>query len=144
MGAIKKLVAAYMAIVAVAVAGFFIINIFLVDAINITAVWGVLDVLMLIGLAMALVFNWMYKAGAGRGDPDQPVTRNYLAANFAFYITVIIAIVFLHNWLVFVVTGQVSQGDNHSAWVLWAVVDTGLPILFAATGCRLWRESSSS
>ena len=48
MEAIKKLVGVYLVGVSVAVAVFFIINIFLLDAISVLAVW---HVLMLTGLA---------------------------------------------------------------------------------------------
>jgi hypothetical protein len=126
------------------VAVFFIINIFLVDAISVLAVWHVLDVLMLVGLIVGVGFNYANKRRTdGRGASD-PVTRGYLEANVTFYTTAVITILFLHNWFAFLVTGEVSQGDNHTAWVIWAVVDTVLPIVLGVTGCRLWRETSSA
>ena len=77
-------------------------------------------------------------------DAGEPVTRGYLDANVAFYITTGVTILFLHNWFSFLATGDVSLGDNHTAWVIWAVVDAVLPIILGVTGCRLWRESSGS
>ncbi len=144
MGAIKKLAGAYLVVVAVAVAVFFIINIFLVNIISVLAVWHVLDALMLAGLALGLSFNYFYKSSVGRRDGNEPVTREYLEANVTFYLTAGVAILFLHNWFSFLTTGRVSQGDNHTAWVIWAVEDTMLPIILGITGCRLWREASRS
>lgn len=144
MNGIKKLVGAYLVVVAVAVAVFFIINIFLVEAVNVLVVWHVLDVLMLIGLAVGLAFNYAHKAGFGGRNTDEPVTRGYLEAHVTFYVTAGVAIIFLHNWFSLLATGEVSQADNHTAWVIWAVVDTMLPIILGVTGCRLWRESSRS
>ena len=61
MSGLKKLVGAYLVIVGVAVAVFFIINSLLTDAIDVLSVWYVLDVLMLIGLVLALYFNYVRK-----------------------------------------------------------------------------------
>ena len=80
----------------------------------------------------------------GRRDADQTVTRRYLEANLSFYSTAGITILFLHNWFSLLAFGTVSQGDNHTAWVIWAVVDTAAPLIAAVTGCRLWPEASPS
>ena len=144
MEAIKKLAGVYLVGVSIAVAIFFIINIFLVDAISVLAVWHVLDVLMLIGLVLGMGSNYAYKTRASGRDAGEPVTRGYVDANVTFYITTGVTILFLHNWLAFLATGDVSLGDNHTAWVIWAVVDTVLPIILGITGCRLWRESSGA
>ena len=138
---ISIVVAIYLVGVSIAVAVFFIINTFLVDAINVLAVWHVLDVLMLIGLVLGMGFNYAHKQRVGGRDAGDAVTRQYLEANVTFYITTGVTILFLHNWLAFLSTGDVSQGDNHTPWVIWAVVDTVLPIILGITGCRLWRES---
>ena len=144
MEAIKKLAGVYLVGVSIAVAVFFIVSIFLEQAISVLTVWYVLDILMLIGLALGMGFNYAHKQRVGGRDAGDSVTRQYLEANVTFYITTVIAILFLHNWLVFLATGDVSQGDNHIPWIIWAVVDTGLPIILGVTGCRLWRESSNA
>lgn len=144
MNGIKKLVSAYLMAVSVVVAVFFIINIFLLNAVSVPSVWYVLDILMAIGLALGLSYNYAYKMKEGGRDSGEPVTRGYLEAHATFYVTAGVAIIFLHNWFSFLAVGDVSVGDNHTAWVIWAVVDTMLPIILGITGCRLWRESSRS
>lgn len=144
MEAIKKLVGAYLVGVSIAVAVFFIINVFLVGTISVLAVWHVLDVLMLISLALGMGFNYAHKKRVGARDDGDAITRPYLEANVTFYVTTVVTILFLHNWFAFLAIGDVSVGENHTAWVIWAVVDTALPIVLGVTGCRLWRESSSS
>ena len=144
MAAINKLAGAYLVAISAAVAVFFIINTFLVDAINVLAVWHVLDVLMLMGLVLGMGFNFAHKQRAGGRDNGDAVTRPYLEANVTFYVTTVVTILFLHNWFALLATGDVSQGDNHTAWVIWAVVDTALPIILGVTGCRLWRETSGT
>ena len=144
MQAINKLAGAYLVGISIAVAVFFIINVFLVNTISVLAVWHVLDVLMLVGLALGMGFNYAHKQRASGREPGDPVTRGYLEANLVFYATTVVTILFLHNWFAFLATGDVSQGDNHTPWVIWAVVDTALPIVLGVTGCRLWRESSNA
>ena len=143
MEAIKKLFSAYLIGVATVVAVWFIINAFFADSFNTLNVWYTLDVLMLIGLAIALVFNYARKREeeAGR-EPGEPVSRRHLEVNTAFYLTAGITILFLHNWFSLLAYGPDSLEGNHQAWVIWAVVDTLLPITLGITGCALWRESS--
>ncbi len=142
MEGLKKLAGAYLVIVAVVVAVFFIINNLLSDAIDVLSVWYVLDVLMVIGLALGLIFNYMAKREAD-GAGDGPGTfRRSLEANVAFYATAGVTILFLHNW--FALLAGISLEGNEQAWVIWAAVDTVLPLVLGATGCRLWRGGSSS
>ena len=89
-------------------------------------------------------FNCAHKIRVGGREAGDQVSRGHLKANVAFYTTTVITILFLHNWFGFLVTGDVSQGDNHTALGIWAVVDTVLPIVLGVTGCRLWRETSSA
>ena len=142
MDVVKKPVGAYLVVVAVVVAVFFIINPFLVDSFDVLNVWYVLDVLMVIGLALALVFNCMRKREQGARDPDGPVTRPYLEANVAFFVTAGVTILFLHNWFSLLAEGGDYLDGNHQAWIIWAAVDTLLPLVLGVTGCRLWQEGS--
>ena len=53
-------------------------------------------------------------------------------------------ILFLHNWFSLLANGADSLDGNHQAWVIWAAVDTALPLVVGVTGCALWREAGSS
>ncbi len=142
MGALHKLVGVYLVAVAVAVAVFFIISNTLGESFDVQSVWYVLDILMLIGLALGLVFNYIaMKNEGGRGDT---VTRRYLEVNTAFFVTAGVAILFLHNWLSLLALGPDSLNNNDQAWVIWGFVDTLLPLVLGVTGCRLWRESAEA
>ena len=141
MGGVKKLAGAYLVALAVAVAVFFTINPLLGDSFDSLAVWYVLDVLMVIGLALALIFNYRRLREAGGREPGEAVSRRYLSANLAFYLTAGITILFLHNWFSLLAGGPDSLDGNHQAWVIWAVVDTLLPLTLGTTGCCLWRDS---
>lgn len=77
MEAIQKLAGVYLVGVSIAVAIFFIINVFLVETISVLAVWHVLDVLMLMGLALGMGFNYACKTRMNGRDAGEPVTRGY-------------------------------------------------------------------
>ena len=86
MEGIRKLSAAYMVAIAVAVAVWFIVNSFFVDSFSVTNVWLVLNILMIIGLVLALVFNYDRKRKEGGREPGEAVSRRYLEVNTAFYL----------------------------------------------------------
>ena len=136
-----------MIVLAVVVAGYFIINTVLAESFtkdDVRTVWYVLDVLMLIGLVLALVFNYARKREEDGGGTGGAVTRRYLEVNLAFYLTAAVTILFLHNWLSLLALGGDSLDGNHQAWVIWAFVDVMLPLTLGTTGCRLWCGESGS
>ena len=138
MEVLRKPAGMYLVGVATVVAVFFIINPFLVDSLDVPLIWTILDILMVIALVPALLFNYMCKRGEDGQDSGGSVTRRYLEVNVAFYLTAAVTILFLHNWF-----SQLSEGlqspaaSNHPAWIIWAVVDTMLPLVIGATGCRM-------
>ncbi len=140
MEAIKKLLGAYLIGVAMVVAVWFIINSLFVNSFNVSDVWFVLDILMVIGLAVALVFNYDRKRQEDSRSTGDSITRRYLENNVAFYLTAAVTIIFLHNWIAFLKLGL--ETDNHQAWVIWAFVDTLLPLVLGVTGCAMWKTSS--
>ena len=144
MAGLKKLVGAYLICLALVVAVWFIINTVIAESsdFDVLDVWYVLDVLMLIGLVLALIYNYANKQTVKGGDG--PVTRRYLEANVTFYLTAALTILFLHNWIALLAQGSDSLDGNHQAWVIWAVVDVLLPITLGVTGCRLWCKESQS
>ena len=148
MEALKKLVAVYIVGLAVAVAVYFIIGGFIPDDFDSLSVWEILDILMVIGLGFALLFNYDRKRREGGRDSGEPVTRRYLEVNLLFYFTAGITILFLHNWFALLGFGADNLGapdtmGNHQRWVIWAVVDVMLPITLGVTGCHMWADSSS-
>ena len=141
MKLLKQVSAQYMMWVAVAVGGFFVINPLLNESIDVVLVWQVLDVLMAIGLAAAFIVNSARKVTEGGRDPGLPVTRRYVEINAAFYLTIGVTVLFLHNWFSLLAYGTDSLDGNHQAWVIWAAVDVLLPITLGVTGYRLWRNN---
>ena len=143
MTKLKKPAGAYLIGVALLVAVFFMTNPLLTDVFDTAKGWLVLDIMMLIGLFTALAYNYARKRVLDRnGGPHDPMTRRYLEVNTAFYLTAGVTILFLHNWFSLLAQGPDSLTDNHQAWIIWAAVDTLLPLLLGTTGCRIMRETS--
>ena len=142
MAALRRVAGAYLVVLAVVVAVYFIINPFLPESFEVLDVWYVLDVLMAVALAVALVVNFAGMQEEGKRDPDGAVTRRYLEINVAFYVTAGVTVLFLHSWFSLLTLGGDSLEGNHQAWIIWAVVDVVVPLVIGVTGCRLWREAS--
>lgn len=140
MEGLRKLAGAYLVLVAVVVAGFFIINPFLTDTIEVQDVWDVLNVLMAVALALGLLFAFLGKRRVEAEQSSDGISRRYLEANVIFFSLVAVTVLFLHNWFSLLNGGRGSLEGNHQAWVLWAAVDTALPIVLGVLGCRLWRS----
>ena len=130
---------AYLVLVAIAVAVFFIINPLLADTIDVPKVWGWLDILMVIALGLGLIYAYLGKQAADGAQSGDGVSRSYLEANVIFFAVAAVTILFLHNWFSLLADGPDSLDGNHQAWVIWAAVDTALPIVLGVLGCRLWR-----
>ena len=141
MEGIKKLSGMYLIGVAAVVAIWFIINTFFVDSFSVTDVWYVLDILMVIGLAVALAYNFDRKRRMDAESQEAGINRRYLEVNVALYLTAGVTILFLHNWFSFLYNGAESLDGNHQAWVIWAVVDTMLPLTLGTTGCAMLKGS---
>ena len=139
MDALRKPVGAYLVLVALAVAVFFVVNPLLVDSIDVPGVWSVIDILMLIALALGLLFAYLGKQRFDAQQSGDGVSRAYLEANVTFFAVAAVTVLFLHSWFSLLAGGADSLDGNHQAWVIWAVVDTALPIVLGVLGCRLWR-----
>lgn len=143
MEVVRKTMGMYLVMLAMAVAMWFIMNSMFLDVLDTGDVWFVLDILMLIGLVAGLAFNLHRKRIMDAERPDnQGITRSYLEANVLFYATAAVFILFMHNWMAFLNIGL--ETDNHQAWVIWAVVDTLLPLVLGVTGCAMVKYDSSS
>ena len=114
MKLLKQAAAQYMMAVAAAVGVFFVINPFVSKSVETIDIWYVLDVLMLIGLVAALVVNSARKWTEGGRDPNLPVTRRYVEINTAFYLTVGVTVLFLHNWFSLLANGSDSLDGESS------------------------------
>ncbi len=141
---VKQLGGIYLIVVSLAVVVYFIINSVFVanDTFDVMGVWYILDILMVIALGIGLVLSFADKAEERRqrvfGNSD---AGRYIAVNGTFYGIVVVAILFLHNWIALLAHGRVYLDNDGTAWVIWAVVDTLLPVVLAIAGVRQLRSN---
>ncbi|MCY4630551.1 MAG: hypothetical protein OXE75_06650 [bacterium] len=132
---VKRVIGAYLALVAVVVLAQFVAWPLYVDdhadAANDT--WLILNWFMAAGLALMLVITTRAKRScdAEGGDDD----RQWIRANVMFYLTVLLAVAFVPNWF------AAAWGENANGTV-WHVIDTVLPVLFGVQARRLLRPVS--
>lgn len=137
--ALHRLISAYLLLVAVAVAVHFVVfPLYAYDADGETIssalnVWHALDVFMAAGLVLMMVTTWREKRRY-EGDSSADL-RRWLRSNVMFYGTVLVALAFVPNWF------EYAWGWN-SKPIVWHVIDTVLPVMFAVEAHRLWRATS--
>ena len=136
MTAIKRLAAVYMLLVSVAVWANWLGSQFYDPTLEGAAIdaWRILDPLMVVGMAMALIVALSRKLGHD-SEIDGSVTREYLESNFTFYYSAAILLALLWNWFGF----QWVDPPNDVPLV-WTLIDITVPLVMASTGIRLLRE----
>ena len=136
---LHKIGAAYLIIISVAVALYIIVNPLHAESYNPENVWLYLDILMVIGAALALAFNGLRKCRlANPGVQSQAPGRHYWEVNIAFYATLAVSILLMHNWFSLLALGL--EVNDHQGFIKWAAVDTALPLVFGATGLAMLRK----
>ena len=139
MGAIKSLAGVYMILVGAAVAVHFIVTQFYDPALTDTAltVWRIMDPLMVAATAMAFAAATCCKLQVGGGQ-EEPVTRGYLEAQVGFYVSGVMLIALLWNWI-----GVEFVEPRNDDGLLWIIIDSTLPFLLCTAGIRLFRSAKS-
>lgn len=138
---IRKLLAVYLSIVALLVAVHFVFNSFYRDTWDVIEVWSILDWLMALAIVIALVVHFRRKFALKR-EADQAISREYVEANVAVYVTALVALWFFSNWFTFLNLG--SEGESVANVVVWAFVDALIVLVLAATGRYLWRSGADT
>ena len=130
---VKRMVGAYLALVAVVVLAQFVAWPLYVDdhaeAANDT--WLILNWFMAAGLALMLVLTCKAKQSCDAEADD----RQWIRANVMFYLTVLVAIAFVPNWF------AATWGENDNG-TIWHVIDTVLPVLFLVQSRHLLRPAT--
>ena len=105
-------------------------------------VWGIVNYISLVTIALAFYFNWdrKYKQEA---SGETGVTREYIESNVLYFGTMILAALFLFNWLNLLVNGASEVGEEVMHDVVWVVVDIMIILVAGATGGYLLTGKSS-
>ena len=137
---LKYLLGLYQAIVAVAVFVFFsfshVYRLVIPVEIGAVTIWWWLDILMLIGLLMALVVSFQRKRALDQSESDGRLTREYFEANLLFWATIVAILWFIRSWIAFVL-----HLENNFAW--WTEIDTLVILVLYPSGSYLMRQAKN-
>ncbi len=104
--------------------------------------WEVINVLSCIMIVLAFYFNWDRKRKHD-ANGETGITREYLESNVLYFATMVLAALFLFNWLNVLDNGFKEVGIESMHDVVWVVVDVMLIVVMGATGGYLLRVDSS-
>ena len=101
-------------------------------------VWAILDYVMFVAILLAFYFNLERKRKSDASG-ESSITREYLESNVMYFATMILAALFLFNWLNLLVNGAMAVGEEVMHDVVWVVVDIMIIVVSGATGGYLLR-----
>ncbi len=133
MSILIRATAAYMVLVAVAVAVHFIITpLYHPGGDAPFSAWDILNWFMAVGMVITLAASYAQKRRVdGEASAD---LKRYLGANTVFYAAVAMFILFFWNWF------SALSPNNQPDGQYWVVIDTLMPIVMGVTGCRTWHS----
>lgn len=138
MDGIKRIIGALLILVSIVIAVQFIAW-RLYDS---GAVWGIVNYISLVSIALAFYFN-LERKRKNEASGETGVTREYIESNVLYFGTMVLAALFLFNWLNLLVNGAKDVGEEVMHDVVWVVVDIMLIVVMGATGGYLLKGSSS-
>lgn len=136
MGLVRKLLAVLLGVAALGVAVQFMFGALYEELVDVGGIWNVLNWFMAVGLVVALIVSFHHKRLLDR-QANGAVTREYLATNVIFYVTVVLVLWFSWNWTDDL-TAVESQGQTHRN--IWVYINPLFVPIAAVTALRLWRS----
>lgn len=102
-------------------------------------VWDVMNYVSGLAILIALAANFKHMRSHSGGDEPLNLTR--LGAHILFYANAVLAIWFFRNWIYLL---ALNEGESTSVPVdvIWDFVAVMIPLVLAATGCRLWQRGA--
>lgn len=134
MDVLRKPVAVYLVLSAIAVLVHFWFSPFYPDSWDIGAIWEVLDIFMAVGIVAALVYTYSYK----RGVADDASTLAHICAYTAFYAAAVLTVLFFWNWFDDLNTAAGEQSRTNLNF--WVVINTMYVVFMGTVGSHLWRK----
>ncbi|MCY4625809.1 MAG: hypothetical protein OXC99_12540 [Chloroflexi bacterium] len=134
MEMLRKPVAVYLALSALAVLVHFWFSPFYPESWDVGVIWEVVDVFMAVGIVVTLAYTFSYKSSVGSDDSSLA----HICAYTAFYASVVLAVLFFWNWFddLTVASGEQSV-TNYNYWV---IINTMYIVLMGTVGWHLWRK----
>ena len=137
---VKYLLGLYQAIVAVAVFVFFsfshVYRLVIPVEIGAVTIWWWLDILILLGLVIALVVSFQRKRALDNSESDGGLSREYFEANLLFWATIVTILWFIRSWIAFVM-----DLENNFSW--WTEIDTLVILVLYPSGSYLMKKAKN-
>ena len=134
MEALRKPVAVFLMLGALAVLVHFWLSPFYPDSWDVGTIWEVLDMIMAVGIVVTLAYTFSYKRSVGSDDS----TLAHICAYTAFYAAAVLAVLFFWNWFDDLTKAAGEQSQTRLNY--WVAINA-LYIVFTGTvGWHLWRK----
>ena len=105
-------------------------------------VWEIVNYISLVAIALAFYFN-LERKRKNETSGESGVTREYIESNVLYFSTMVLAALFLFNWLNLLVNGATEVGEEVMHDIVWVVVDILIILVAGATGGYLLTGKSS-
>ena len=105
-------------------------------------VWAIVNYISLVAIALAFYFN-LERKRKNETSGESGVTREYIESNVLYFSTMVLAALFLFNWLNVLVNGATEVGEEVMHDIVWVVVDILIILVAGATGGYLLTGKSS-
>ena len=106
-------------------------------------VWTIVNIISLVSIAVAFYFNLVRKFANDRSG-ESGITREYLESNILYFSTIVLAALFLFNWLNLIINGFEEVGDDVMQNIVWVVIDIMLIMVLGGTEGYLLRDSGEN
>ncbi len=133
METIRKPLSVVLGLMVVAVLFHFVLNPFYEDTVDAISVWHVLNWIMAVGIIITLVLTFVRR---GRLDTDS-ATTTHICVNVAFYVAVVLAILFFWNWFDDLTAGE--DGQSVTRGYYWVMINVTFVVLVGTVSARLWK-----
>ena len=133
MDTIRKPLSAVLGLMAAVVLFHFVFNPFYEDAVDAISVWHVLNWMIAVGVVITLALTYIRR---GRLSADS-ATTTYICVNVAFYVAVVLAILFFWNWFDDLTTGEDGQSPTRGYY--WVIINVTFVVLVGTVSARLWK-----
>ncbi|MDE2901230.1 MAG: hypothetical protein OXN15_09475 [Chloroflexota bacterium] len=133
MDVLRKPVAVYLLVSALAVLLHFWLSPFYPESWDVGDIWEVLDAIMAVGIVATVAYTLSYK----RGVDSDAGTLAHVCAYTAFYAATVLAVLFFWNWF-----DELASGDEQSQTRnnFWPIINTMYIVLMGTVGWHLWRK----
>ena len=133
METIRKPLSVVLGLMAAVVLFHFVLNPFYEGAVDPISVWHVLNWMMAVGVIISLVLTYVRRERLGADD----ATTMHICVNVAFYVAVVLAILFFWNWFDDLTAGE--DGQSATRGYYWVVINVTFVVLLGTVSARLWK-----